>query len=97
MKRAFVTGASGFIGSAVVRALLADGVEVRVLMREDSDRTTIEGRDVETVTGDLKDIRALGALLAKQGRSVVIDSPTAKRGNVARSTMTTASRIPKVK
>ena len=59
MKRAFVTGASGFIGSAVVRALLADSVEVRALIREGADRITLEGLEVETVTGDLNDVRAL--------------------------------------
>lgn len=59
MKRAFVTGASGFLGSAVVRELLRDGVEVRVLMRTGADRTNIEGLEVETVTGDLLDAKAL--------------------------------------
>ena len=51
MKRAFVTGASGFIGSAVVRELLADGVEVRVLMRRGADHKSIEGLDVEVIDG----------------------------------------------
>lgn len=59
MKRAFVTGASGFIGSAVVRELLADGVAVRVLMRRDADRKAIAGLDVETIDGDLLDASAL--------------------------------------
>ena len=59
MKKAFVTGASGFLGSAVVRELLRDGVDVRVLMRRGSDHRTIEGLDVEVVEGDLLDIAAL--------------------------------------
>lgn len=64
MKKAFVTGASGFIGSAVVRELLADGVHVRVLMRRGADRKTIEKLDVEVVDGDLLDARALARGLA---------------------------------
>lgn len=59
MKKAFVTGASGFIGSAVVRELLADGVEVRVLMRGNADHTAIKGLDVEIITGDVSDPKAL--------------------------------------
>ncbi len=48
-----VTGASGFVGAAVVRALLARGERVRVLMRPTSDRRNIDGLDVEIVEGDL--------------------------------------------
>ena len=59
MKKAFVTGASGFIGSAVVRELLNDGVEVRVLMRKGSDHRTIKDLEVEVVEGDLLDVSAL--------------------------------------
>ena len=58
-----VTGASGFVGSAVVRALLADGKTVRVLLRPTSDRRNIDGLDVAVVAGDLRRAESLrGAL-----------------------------------
>lgn len=56
-----VTGASGFVGSAVVRRLLADGWAVRVLLRPNSDRRSIEGLDVEVAIGDLTDPASLVA------------------------------------
>ena len=54
-----VTGATGFVGTAVVRRLLARGTEVRVLVREASDRRNIAGLEVETVVGDLRDRASL--------------------------------------
>ncbi len=50
-----ITGASGFIGSAVLRRLLAEGAAVRALVRPASDRRNLDGLDVEVVTGDLGD------------------------------------------
>ena len=50
-----VTGASGFVGSAVARALAARGDHVRVLMRATSPRTNIAGMDVEIAEGDMRD------------------------------------------
>ena len=50
-----VTGASGFVGSAVARALLAEGERVRVLLRPTSPRTNVAGLDVEVAEGDIRD------------------------------------------
>jgi dihydroflavonol-4-reductase len=53
--RALVTGASGFVGAAVARALLAAGWEVRTLVREGSDRSNLSTLAVEPAIGDLTD------------------------------------------
>ena len=58
-----VTGASGFVGSAVVRRLLAAGHSVRVLTRSGSDGRNLSGLDLEVVTGDLHDASSFGPAL----------------------------------
>ncbi|MBT8143428.1 MAG: NAD-dependent epimerase/dehydratase family protein [Gammaproteobacteria bacterium] len=56
-----VTGATGFVGAAVVRALLRDRRDVRVLVRGNSNRRNLDGLAVEAVTGDLDQPASLDA------------------------------------
>lgn len=62
-QRVLVTGAAGFVGSAVARAFLRRGYRVRVLARAGSARRNLAGLDVEAVLGDLSRPDALPAAL----------------------------------
>ncbi|MCX4091754.1 SDR family oxidoreductase [Nocardia sp. alder85J] len=59
--RIFVTGASGWIGSAVVPELLEAGHEVLGLARSDTAATTVTGMGAEALRGDLTDLDVLRA------------------------------------
>jgi dihydroflavonol-4-reductase len=54
-----LTGATGFVGSAVARTLLSRGHALRLLTRPGSDHRNIAGLDAEVVTGDLTDPASL--------------------------------------
>src|ERR1700678_2212931 len=54
-----VTGATGFVGSAVLRSLAARGAMVRALARPSSARTNLDGVDCEIVTGDMTDLASV--------------------------------------
>ncbi len=51
-----VTGAPGHLGANLVRRLLADGADVRILLRSTSDPESVAGLNVEKVYGDLRDL-----------------------------------------
>ena len=57
--KTLVTGATGFVGSAVARRLLRESHSIRVLARAGSDRRNLQGLDVEVVEGDLTDAASL--------------------------------------
>lgn len=62
--KALVTGANGFIGSNLVRALRTAGFEVRALVRRESDLRNLEGLDVTFVYGDVRDPASAIAAIA---------------------------------
>ena len=53
--RVLITGATGFVGSAVARAASARGFRVRVLVRTKSPRANLAGFPNEIAEGDMKD------------------------------------------
>lgn len=59
-----VTGASGFIGSAVVRALVNDGRVVRALVEPGRDVANLAGLDIERIEGDIRDPAVLDRAVA---------------------------------
>ena len=62
--KAFVTGATGFVGSHVARALADRGAELRLLVRANSNFRNIEGLYADRVVGDLRDPSFLDTALS---------------------------------
>ena len=61
-----ITGASGFLGAALVDVFRAAGFPVRILVRASSPRTNLTWTDVEVAEGDMRDPRAVAAAMAGQ-------------------------------
>jgi dihydroflavonol-4-reductase len=57
--KAFVTGATGFLGSHVARVLADEGADLRLLVRPTSNLRNLEGLKADTTTGDLRDAPSL--------------------------------------
>jgi len=66
--KALVTGATGFVGAAVVRALIKTGIDVRVLARRDSDFSNLQQFKIDGAYGDLRDKESLRKALAGCGQ-----------------------------
>jgi dihydroflavonol-4-reductase len=61
---AFVTGATGFVGSHVARALARQGAKLRLLVRPNSNRKNLDNLNADLVTGDLRDRASLEKAIA---------------------------------
>ncbi|MGB9602787.1 MAG: NAD-dependent epimerase/dehydratase family protein, partial [Limisphaerales bacterium] len=61
--KCFVTGATGFVGANLCRELLKRGFSVRILLRENSPKTAIEGLNIEYAYGDVVDKNNLENLI----------------------------------
>jgi dihydroflavonol-4-reductase len=64
MGKVLVTGAGGFVGSAVARLLVERGFSVRALVRSTSRQSHLDGFDIEYVQGDLRDAVAVRKAMA---------------------------------
>jgi dihydroflavonol-4-reductase len=62
--KAFVTGATGFLGSHVARVLAEQGAELRLLVRPSSDLRNIEDLNADRVVGDLRDSASIETALS---------------------------------
>ncbi len=98
-KRAAVSGATGFIGSAVVRQLLAQNRPVRALLEPGADSRNIDGLDIERITVDVCDhtsmTRALEDCSAYYHLAAIYQLWVPKRGLIYRVNVegTTASLL----
>ena len=61
--KAFLTGATGFIGANLTRLMLGENWQVRTLVRPGSDRSNLDGLPVELAEGDLNDPPRLADLM----------------------------------
>jgi dihydroflavonol-4-reductase len=75
MDMAFITGASGFVGSAVARQLANAGFKVRALVRQSSPRINLDVPGLEVIEGDMRDARIVerGAMGARYVFHVAAD------------------------
>ncbi len=62
--KTLVTGATGHLGANLVRRLLADGEEIRVMVRHGPDNGALDGLEVERVEADLRDAEAVDKAVA---------------------------------
>ena len=83
-RRILLTGGTGFIGSALARALAADGARVWALARASSDRSGLAALapSVSVVTGDLSDAASLAAAV-REARPQVVLHLAKERGSVS--------------
>ncbi len=80
-----VTGASGNVGGAAARALIAAEVPFRVLLRDPAKFVLPDKSDVECVTGDLTNPGDLARTLAGISRALLVTANSEQQGDIERS------------
>jgi dihydroflavonol-4-reductase len=80
MAKTLVTGASGFVGSHLVRALAARGDELRLLARRDANLEHLDDLEFERTTGDITDRRAVRRAMKGAERVFHVAGSTSMRG-----------------
>jgi len=83
MAKTLVTGATGFIGSHLARALSRRGDELRLLIRKDADEVLLGGIPFERVTGDITDRRAVRRAVEGADRIFHVAGMTSMRSSDA--------------
>ena len=78
-----VFGGSGRLGSEVVEDLLAEGEDVVVFVRPTSDRSCLDGLDVEYAVGDLMDANSVKAAFEAHDVDVVINTVALRPGETS--------------
>ena len=68
--RVLVTGATGFTGGHLARALAAGGNDVRALIRDPARARDLDAGGIELVMGDLRDPASLAAAVSRQAREL---------------------------
>jgi nucleoside-diphosphate-sugar epimerase len=79
--RVCVTGGTGFVGQALVKRLLANGMQVRALARPSPRADALEADGAEVVRGDLSDAAALDRAVEGAGIVYHAAAMVAGRGN----------------
>jgi len=83
--RVFITGGSGYIGQALVEALVADGHEVEALVREGTDASVVSDIGAEPRVGHLGELDVLRAA-GDRADAVIHLAPSDPETDLAAST-----------
>jgi nucleoside-diphosphate-sugar epimerase len=62
--RVFITGATGFVGGALAKALVQQGAEIHALTRPGADRSSLNSLAITWHEGDITDSRSLNGAMA---------------------------------
>ena len=57
--KVLITGATGFVGSAILRLLIRKGFDIQVLVRAGANRNNLENYNIKIIEGDLRNTESL--------------------------------------